>query len=311
MFLIMDVSIIIVNYNTTDFLKDCLNSIIQYTSDIEFEIIVVDNNSPERIIEKFPEEFKEVNFFFRNVNDGFGAGCNYGASKAKGEYFIFVNPDIIFEENFLINFINILESRKEIGIISPLFKTFDNKIKYSFNKFPDITWEFYEFLGSGFNKRINSLLHKVEITSKSNNPLIVDWVTGACLFIRSELFKSLNGFDEKFFLYYEDVDLQLRAYKSGYKVACLPSVAVKHYQNSSISGIEGDNLYYVNIHRSKLLFMKKHFSFLKRNSVRALHIIGFLFRISLIKVRNRYKEVRNEKINQYRIILKLYLSNTI
>ncbi|MBK7252919.1 MAG: glycosyltransferase [Ignavibacteria bacterium] len=95
----MELSIIIVNYNTHEYLEKCLYSILKYLRKINFEIIVVDNNSTDRSIEKLEEKFVNVKFYFLNENKGFGAGCNYAAGKSSGKYLLLVNPDIEVTNN--------------------------------------------------------------------------------------------------------------------------------------------------------------------------------------------------------------------
>src|SRR6266508_4930543 len=92
------ISVIIVNYNTAPHLRNCLNSIYKFTNIIEFEVVVVDNNSTDRDIESFPKTFPEVKFYFRNSNNGFGAACNFGAAHSGGIHLLFLNPDVILVE---------------------------------------------------------------------------------------------------------------------------------------------------------------------------------------------------------------------
>lgn len=304
----MDISIIIVNYNTTDHLINCLKSIIQFTKIVTCEIIVVDNNSPDREIENYPSLFPEVKFFFRKVNDGFGAGCNFGAMNAAGKYLAFVNPDILFVSDCLSGMFMYYENNPETGVCGPLLKDFDGNLSYIYSDFPDIKWEYHEATGKGNRKRMDEHLSVFSKSGKNDSYIEVDWLTGACILIKNELFKRLNGYDKDYFLYYEDTDLQFRIKNLGYKIICLKDFEVKHFINSSIRSIEGENIFYFNFNRSKLLYMYKHFSFLKRNIIRFMHIAGILSRLILLPLRKKFSTNKNQKKTQYKKMLNLYLS---
>ena len=253
----MKFSIIIVNYNTTDFLKNCLDSILSKPFHSEFEILAVDNNSDDGKFSKLKDEYLNIKMFERKVNDGFGAGCNFGASKAIGKYLIFLNPDTVVCIDDFIKMADVLECNHDIGVISPVFTDFNGIPVYSYNKFPNFEWEFNEFLGKGNDKVEKRLMSDKRILEKSAEPMRVDWVSGACLMIRTDLFRKLNGFDENYFLYYEDTDLQYRAKKEGSSSALLPNITVKHFVNSSVKSDEGENVYYYHLNRSKMIFFYK------------------------------------------------------
>jgi GT2 family glycosyltransferase len=303
----MKVSVIIVNYNTEDHLKECLKSIIYFTKNIQYEIVVVDNNSGNRNIERFPQLFPQVKFYFRNINDGFGAGCNFGAKRASGKYFIFVNPDIVLDSNCIFLLFDFMEKNKNVGACTPLLKDFNGELTYIYNNFPGINWEIKEATGIGAGVKISKLLAGIKTGSKVS--IEVDWVTGAFLMIRSKLFHQVNGYDEDFFLYYEDTDLQYRIRKLGYKIMCLPSTEVKHFINSSIRSTEGENVFFFNINRSKLIYMYKHFNFLKRNIIRCMHITGIIIRMVILPFREKFKGKKNQKVLQYKRMLLLYFSS--
>jgi len=301
----MDVSVIIVNYNTADHLEKCLFSIIENTKNIDYEILICDNNSPDRDIEKLQCKFTNVNFFFRSSNDGFGAGCNYCAGKSRGKYLLFVNPDILIKGNAIIKFYEFMENNSEVGLCSGLQVDGDNNLQYSYNEFPDLSWEYKEAISRGTDKRINQLLN--EIIEKANENISeVDWVIGACMFVRKVLFEKAGGFDETFFLYYEDVDLQYRIREYGYKIIILTDVRIFHFQRSSVRDIKGSDTYFYNMHKSKLIFIKKHYGLVKRFSIRLLFIIGFSLRIITEPFRKANSAYTKTQLKN---ILKLYLCN--
>jgi GT2 family glycosyltransferase len=304
----MDLSIIIVNYNTEDHLKKCLNSIFESVYETEYEVIVVDNNSSNRVIKKFPGFFNNTRFIFNDVNYGFGGGCNIGFKESKGKYLAFVNPDTYFTGNCFDPLLDYMKPNINIGFCSGLLINEQDKLIYSFNDFPGIYWEFLEARGWGVPQKIRNLLNREEIII-TKKPFDVDWFNGAFIVTSRELFKEINGFDDNnFFLYYEDVDIQLKSKNLGKRNVCIPSVKVKHYERSSVRSFEGENFYYFHMHRSKILYYYKNAIFIKRNLIRLMHIIGFLFRLLFLPFRRRFKLKKYQKLYQYVMLIKIYLS---
>lgn len=298
----MNVSIIIVNYNTSEHVRKCLDSIFYFTKDMVFEVIVVDNNSPDRRIEELPKKYDSVKFIFRNINDGFGAGCNDGAKYSAGKYYLFLNPDIILKDNAVKKFYDFMEKNADVGLSSGLLVDSEGEPGYTYNDFPSVSWEFKVAISRNTDKRMKELLDKL-LTNKSE-AFEVDWVMGACMFMRSELFNILNGFDDSFFLYYEDVDLEFRLDKLGYKIVILQDIRLIHHERSSVRSDEGTDVYLYNMHKSKIMFMNKHYSFIKRNFIRLLYIHGMIIRI----ITNPFRKDNLFNQRQAFNVLKMYLN---
>lgn len=297
----MDVSVIIVNYNTTGFLRNFLNSVILNTKDVEYEIIVVDNNSSNREIENAVNEFKNVRFFLRDENDGFGAACNFGVKYSGGKYLFFMNPDIIIESNLIYEFYEFMERNVDINLCSGLLTDFDGLPQYSFNNFPSVNWEISEAFLRNTENKINKLLDNALY---GNHEFVkVDWVIGACMFMRKNIFESINGFDDNFFLYYEDVDLQYRINKDRDKIVLLPEFKLKHHQKSSIESEKNSDVYYYNMHLSKMKYLYKHSGFLKRNLIRIINISGMGLRLISLPFRSKNSAYTKQQILN---ILKIY-----
>lgn len=304
-----DISIIIVNYNTFNEIVKCINSIKLYQPVINYEIIIVDNNSKERDIDTLTKIFPEIILIFSKENNGFGAGCNIGARKAKGKYLLFLNPDTIMKGNIFDELYEFMNKTTEAIAISPNFKYPNGQQGYVFNYFPNLIWEVYDLLGRGYKYRINKFNKKIIKAAAEKKAINVDWLTGACLLVKSESFFFVNGFDENFFLYYEDVDIQLRMKSVGGEIYCLPYLEVIHLTNASTKSKDDDYIYYYNIYRSKLIFINKHFNFFKKFSFISINIFGLILRLFLLNLRKRYKNNRKQKRKLYCDVLKLYLKN--
>ena len=290
----MDISIIIVNYNTSVLLEKCLDSIISLISDIEYEIIVVDNNSQDREIKNLATKYTDVNFYFRDLNNGFGAGCNYGFSKSRGKYIFLLNPDTCLVDNMAIDFYNYLENNPDTGVCSALLEDWEGNLQYCFNDFPNIKWELLELTGFLSDRKITKMLNHVLQKSNYTDCLKIDWAIGACLFIRRELYEKLGGFDENYFLYYEDTDLQKR---------------IKHIGKSSIDdSAMGDKIYFLNMHISKLKYFYKYSGLCKVFFVRTINITAYLLRFFEVLIRFQSFESKKIRLRILRGIIKIYFS---
>lgn len=289
-------SIVIVNYNTYSFLKKCLASIIENSSDIDYEIIVVDNNSPEKDILDVRNDFSQVKLILNDRNKGFGDGCNIGAAAATGNYLLFINPDVQFSGNVNSSMLKLMESDPGIGVSSPIYFEDDGNVTYTYNRFPGFDWNISEAYANVF-RRIKGKIFGEKLDYE-NKVFYVDWVMGSYMLIRRECFERVNGFDTNIFLYYEDIDLQFRIKKEGYKIAYNGFVHISHYKRSSVRSEKGENLMFHHMTRSNLIYMYKHFSFTKRNIIRFIHITGVMFRVISLPLRSEYKN-KKQKMHQY------------
>lgn len=298
-----NLSVIIVNYNTHDHLINSLSSLYSSKHKFDFEIIIVDNNSSNEEIKKFPVLFPDAKFIFNKHNVGFGEGCNIGAKKAVGKYLLFINPDITVKESSLDKLMEFAEGNENVGVVTGILIDDKGLQSYSYNNFPGLRWEFLEAFGIGRDKFIDKLISQ----SKSGKPFEIDWAHGACLLIRKEIFIAHNGFDENIFLYYEDVDLQRRLKESGYKNYCLPDSQFVHFTQSSVRSLRGERIYNFYMHVSKIYYYRKYNQKLALFLIRLFYITGYCFRILKLPVDRKYKEKKAEKLYHYFIIIRIYL----
>lgn len=267
----IDLSIIIVNYNLAKEIENCLSSLlneIDMPKRIEYETIIVDNNSPDKGLPETEKKFKRDNiyFYYLDENVGFGKGCNYGFSKTSGKYICFLNPDTLITEDIFSPIISLLESDKSIGIIGPKQQERPPFFDFSAGFYPNIVFELVNLFGVGvfFEGLIMSLYTKL----KRNKVLKVDWILGAAIFIRSELFKEINGFDKDYFMFYEEVDLCKRVSNKGLKIIYYPQLRIHHI--GSVSGKKDYSLYTIRTYSSKFLYISKHYRGLYKSVIRFL-----------------------------------------
>jgi len=236
-------SIIIVNYNQKNLLKQSLKGINLVKPKLDYEIIVVDNASKDGSQEML-NEFKIYGLKFKVIlsyqNKGFAAGCNLGIKESKGDYLLILNPDIVVLENSIENLYKFMEKNTQVGICGPKLLNPDKSIQFSCYRFPQ--WYIpiirRTFLGkfSWAKKRLDHYL-MTDFNHQENKE--VDWLLGACLMIRKKALEEVGLFDERFFLYFEDVDLSRRMKLAGWKVFYLASSEMFHYYQRTSAEQEG------------------------------------------------------------------------
>lgn len=275
-----EISFVFVNYNTYEHLIKSIDSILNLESRIQIEIIVVDNNSPDKnSLYDFEKKFKNVKIIYNKKNEGFGKACNIGASASDSPYVCFVNPDILFLNDFFQEIIDFVKKNDSAGTVGVSLLNSDGSPQYSFNDFPDIKWEIAEFFGN------SEFLIQQKLKKIGENPVSIDWVIGAFMFMRKIVFNEVSGFDSDYFLYYEDTDLQRRIRSKGYINYLLPYIKLIHGTKSSIQGDEGNKAYNFLMNKSKMIYFYKHSTFVKRNLVRVINVLRILSRIALFPVK--------------------------
>ncbi|MEO0106057.1 MAG: glycosyltransferase family 2 protein, partial [candidate division WOR-3 bacterium] len=225
------VSIIIVNYNSAPELRNCLTNIKALNLNCPFEIIIVDNASVQRLdyLINYFKIYLKVRLIKNYQNVGYARAVNKGIKTAKGKYILIINPDIIITPGAIENMISFMEQQKDIGILAPRLLNFDNTIQYSCFRFPRI-WtpiirrSFLKILSFGKKEIVRYLMLDYDHEAIKE----VDWVLGAAIMTRYELIKRVGMMDERFFLYFEDVDWCRRFQMHGFKIVYFPQAIFYH-----------------------------------------------------------------------------------
>ncbi len=232
----MDLSIIIVSYNTKSDLKNCLKSIYKFTTDLRFEVIVIDNNSQDGSPDLIKKNFPQVKLVRSRDNLGFGKGNNLGASIAKGKYLLFLNSDTLLNDNvFKLSFDQIKDTTN-LGAFTCRLLFTDGSIQPSGGYFPTLfrLFAWHTALDElPLLKQIIKPIHPdISFYQQNFEP---DWVTGAFMIIPREIFLKLKGFDPHIFMYGEDLELCYRLKKHGLKVIYSSFPVITHLQSKSSS----------------------------------------------------------------------------
>lgn len=231
----MQLSIVIVNYNSQLLIEQCILSIKRASVNIEPEIIIVDNNSTDGSREVLPVKITNAKFIFNKENNGFAKACNQGYKISSGDYILFLNPDTILSENCLPECISFFDTHSDAGAAG--VRMVDSKgrfLKESKRGFPSPAASFYKLFGLAglfpqsaiFAKYYSGHLPEREINS-------VDILSGAFMMVRKEAWQKTGGFDESFFMYGEDIDLSCRIQQVGYKNYYLGTITVTHLKGGS------------------------------------------------------------------------------
>ena len=216
-------ALVILNYNGVKFLKRFLPSVIEHSSK-DAEIWVADNCSTDGSIELLEEEFKNIKVIQNETNGGFATGYNVALRKIKADYYILLNSDIEVTANWINPVIELMESDNTIGACQPKIRSYSQKEKF---EYAGASGGYIDKYGYPFCRgRIFQSLENDN--GQYDNPTEVFWATGACMFVRADIFKQLNGFDDDFFAHMEEIDFCWRMKSIGNKVMVCPSSMVYH-----------------------------------------------------------------------------------
>ncbi|QAT41045.1 glycosyltransferase family 2 protein [Clostridium sp. JN-9] len=302
----MDVSIIIVNYNTKDLLRDCIKSIKETTKDLEYEIIVSDNKSSDGSSEMLKEEFKDVILLENERNGGFAYANNKGIKIAKGKYIFLLNSDTIVLENSILNMYNYMEENTYIGILGPKLLNADLSEQTSVFAYPTVFKEFasiFEMKKLLKNKYIRKVLLKfsdkalpndvnqyMKNFKESKSIEQVEVLVGAAMFIRRDVINAIGGLDESYFMYYEEIDYCLNSAKHGWPCVFYPYSEIIHLIGQSSKKVS--LITFMARYESMLHYFEKNHGKGQKLAVKFILIIGLTYR--LIRDFFKYKITRNE-----------------
>jgi GT2 family glycosyltransferase len=268
------IDIVIVNYNSTDFLLECLESVYEAIGEYPVTVRVQDNASSDqvyRITERFPAAILTRN----ERNLGFAAAVNQALLKSTSPYVVLLNPDAYVQKDFFRDIVRFMDRNPMIGIAGPRILDSDGSVQGSARSFPTALTSLFgrsSLLTRLFpNNPISSanLLTKI---SDGVHPMEVDWVSGACMVVRRKAIDAVGVFDERFFMYWEDADWCRRMRDGGWKVVYFPQASVVHH-------IGGSSKQFVL--KSQIAFHKSAFLLFEKYSTRIPWLIKIIVMASL------------------------------
>ena len=300
----IDLSIIMVSYNVKELICNSIRNIYQNTSGIDFEIICIDNNSTDKTLEMIKHQFPDVHLIINKKNMGFAYANNQGIQINKGRYIAFYNPDTLAVGNVFRELVKLLDKNPDIAAVGPklLNKDGSNQISAR-NGYISLWNEFCFHSGASrfFNKYklFGSYYNGVQDLSAVQE---VDQVIAACLLCRNKVIKEIGGFDPKFPLYGEDVDLNYRIKKNGYKIIYYPFAKVYHIKGQSSK--KNKEQTYLWILKGHNYFIRKHYGLLYSLLHKIIIFFIGIFWYFIWKLVYYFFIDKRRKIDDYGILIK-------
>jgi GT2 family glycosyltransferase len=276
-----DVSIVYVNWNCAEEIAASIETVRRHTTSCRYEVIVVDNDSPQG---PGPLESDEAIKVVRSGrNGGFGAGCNLGAQIARGRFVLFLNPDTRLLNDTVGELLRFLDVRPWAGVAGPMLEDSAGNVQFDGGRsLPTLLNEFLQH---------STLAFRFPGAPFASRPYLSDWdhrstrevesVMGACMLMRAEVFQQIGGFDEEFFLYSEEVDLCHRLRKAGYEVWYVHTARILHKERQSTIQLFGSvsRIVLQNL-KSQHYYFRKHYgalaAYVWRNMIAVLYLLRYL-----------------------------------
>jgi len=275
----MDISIIIVNWNTRDSLGNCLASVYEQTAGIEFEVIVVDNASDDGSAAMLKEKFGEVVLIENSENRGFAAANNQGMAIAKGKFFLLLNSDTIICDNAVKRTLDHMSDCPRAGLVGCQVLESQDKVQMTCFKFPSITGMLLNTLGFNRIFKYNRLLGGDKMLWwRRDSSREVDVVSGMFMMVRRAAADEAGLMDESYFLYYEETDWCYRFFKAGWDRSFWSGARIIHVHGGSHSSKQAALKMFVQQQKSCLIYFRKHHGVFGQLTVRLLLTTSFVLR---------------------------------
>jgi len=306
---VLDVSIVIVSFNTCEVLRACLESVTRETVGLSAEMMVVDNASSDGSAEMVAREFPGVRLFRSETNLGFGAANNVALEQASGRYFILLNSDAFFEPGALHRAITHMDATPDCGLGGARLIGRDGEWQPSARMFHTVLGDWIVTTGLAGQFPKNKVMGGFDRTwADPMEAASVDWVPGAFCIVRPAVLAKIGLFDPAFFLYYEEVDLCKRIKDAGYSVWYWPDVVVVHWGGESSKRVK--TLAYSSMAaqvvmwrmRSMFLYYRKHHGV---KAWLAKEMEGAMYRVTIVRNMLSSETSRKERGQRYRVLLVL------
>ena len=297
----IDISVIIVNWNTKDLMRDCLSSLYKTVKDLVYEVIVVDNGSSDGSVTMLETEFPAVIRIANKENKGFGAANNQAFAIMKGKYALLLNTDTVLTPEAVTKLWNFMKSNEKAAIVCGQLLNADGSRQNSVASFPSlltlaINNSLLEFLFPGIypSKRYE---HK--------SPIEVNSAVGACMLIRKKALDEAGFFDERYFFFFEETDLALAMCLKGWKIYHVPDAFIYHLQGQSVGSSTRSR---IEFYRSRYQFLRKWHNlpyFYLANSIILFRLlINDIFNLMFtVLTLGLNKKIRNKFITYSELIL--------
>lgn len=290
-------TVIIVSYNTREMTLECLEKLRPAVGELSAETIVVDNDSRDGSVEAVRERFPDVQVIANGRNAGFGAANNCALAVAKGEMLLLLNSDAFPINDALPVLVEYLESHPKAGAVGPRLLNPDGSLQVSCWKFPSPIRAWLECLGLAATFRHHPWLGDYYRWAHDEERS-VEFVIGACLLVRREVYEQVGGFDERFFMYAEETDWEKRMHEAGWEIGFTPRALVTHLGGASGHGRVAP--VHSHFYRSMDLYLRKHHGLAGLAVARAAMALGAVARAALWLFRALLSPRRHDALQQAR-----------
>lgn len=278
----MQLSIIILNWNSKDYLRACLRSVYAQTRDVEFEVVVIDGASYDGCGAMLAREFPQVRFIQSDQNVGFAKANNVAVSQSVGETLLFLNPDTEVQGNSIEQLHATVRSIPDAGAVGARLLNSDGTLQIScIQAFPTLT---NQLLACDIAYRWLPRCRwwgKQALYAPCNVPAEVAGISGACLMTPRRVFDLVGGFSEYFFMYYEDVEYCLKVQRIGWKTVYVPTASVVHHGERSVASV-GNDFLHIAMMKSAYRYFRVHWGPFTAQAYRALMSLNAVLRLLLL-----------------------------
>lgn len=250
----MDISVVIVNWNTKDFLEEAIRSVLFNADGLNLDIIIVDNGSTDGSLDMLAQKYPQVCVFPNSENVGFAKANNQAADVTNGEFLVLLNSDATLKPGALKALTDLYLTKPGAGIVGGTILNLDGSLQGTYADFPTLGREF--LILSGLGRLIFGSIYPSHTIKTQQMAIPVDYVVGACLLIRREAFEDIGGFDENYFMYAEEVDLCFRMKRKGWEVWYQPQAEI--YHRGAGSSVHLPVKRELDLYRSRVQFAMKY-----------------------------------------------------
>jgi GT2 family glycosyltransferase len=301
----IDLSIVIVNWNVRELLRECLHSIQAQRGDLEMEVIVVDSASSDGSQQMVEEEFPWVRLIASDENLGYPRGNNLGITASCGRHVLILNPDTIVLDNALALMVKYLDDHIGVGVVGPQLLNPDGSVQSSRRRFPSMATALFEstWLQTLAPRALLTRYYMLDLPDDEEND--VDWVTGACLMVPRRIIDHVGLFDEGYFMYSEELDWCRRISVAGLRSVYLPTAQIVHHVGKSSE--QAITARHVNFQQAKLRYFRKHHGRLTAGTLRFFLLANYASQIVLEGAKGALghkRGLRRQRIRSYWQVLR-------
>ena len=297
-------SILIVNWNVRDLLRDCLCSVERSRRELDMEVIVVDSASSDDSAAMVAAEFPWVTLLSQAENVGFPRGNNIALARANGDYLLLLNPDTVVRDGALTVLVDFLREHPDVGAVGPQLLNPDGSVQSSRRRFPTLATGFLE--STWLVGVVPGLLRRYYALDLPDvQTAVVGWLTGACILVPRPVYQQIGGLDEGYFMYSEELDWCRRIKEAGWRIVYHPAAQVIHHVGKSSE--QAVTARHINFQRAKLRYFLKYHGRPAAGILRNFLLASYAWQLFLEAAKGALgskRELRRQRIRAYRDVLR-------